>query len=310
MKSTKFLSGAVIITAALMFAGCYTQVQMRRPANDGYGYDRGSQEQTDQTPADSNYGDQYGDQSYADSSDGYVNNNFDYQPNYGSDYWYNSPRIYGGLYWSSPFYDPFYWDPYGLWAYSPGFFYGAFGYPYYHNFYYGYGNGYGYGYGGKYGYGYNGTRTRDTRNIRNNNGYRNGSGRGSVAGSGINNPVPTTATRTQPGTVSRSGNNNGRTYSNGRPGRVSRQTNQIQGRSSARYYNRGNSSNRNSAPANRQGVSRSAPQQRSSGSYSAPRSSSPPARAYSGSGSSGGSSRGSSGGGGGNNSSGGGRRGR
>jgi len=236
---------------------------MRSPGNYGYSYHRGTQD--NQAPADSNYSnqygdqnypdssysDQYGDQNYPDSSDGSVNNYYGWPPYYGSDYGYNSPYVYAGLYWNSPFYDPFYWDPYGLWAFSPGFYYGGFGY--------GYGHGLGYGHGGI-------TRTRGTGNIRNNDGSRN------ISGINPNNRVPTTSARTlQPGTygtVSSAGNI---TRSNGRNSRiVNRQTSQMQ----RRYYNRGNSYRRNSgSKGSQQNVNRSAP-----------RSSSPPSRSYSGGG--------------------------
>jgi hypothetical protein len=314
MKTSRILSGVIVIAATLFLAGCYTQFATRGAGGYGYGYDQGSQ--YDQSPADSTYGDQYGDQNYPDSTygqDNYDYGNPPYAPYYGSDYGYNSPNIYSGLYWSSPFYDPFYWDPYGLWSYYPGLYMGAFGfYPYYHNLYYG---GYGYGYGGygygQYGNGNNFTRTRGRSNLRTNDGTRNPGGREGIAGT-HNTPYPTTAARgTRPGyngAVTRGGN---------RTSRINRQAYQNQRREYYRYYNRNNSYSRNNAQnrnntynrnnnsaGSQRSVSRPAPQ-RQSGYYSAPRSSSGSSagRSYSGGGNS---SRGSSGGG----SSSGGRRGR
>jgi hypothetical protein len=287
MKRIKILSGLCLLVSALLFAGCYTQFPMRISGGYGYSYHRGTQ--NNQTPTDSNYGnqygdqnypdsinsDQYGDQNYPDSSDGIVNNYYGCPPYYGNDYGYNSPYVYGGLYWNSPFYDPFYWDPYGLWAFGPGFYYGAFGfYPYYHNLYYG-----SYGYGHGLGYGHGGfTQTRGTGNLRNIDGSR------SISGINSNNRIPTTTARTlQPrnyGTLSSAGNI---IRSTGKINRsMSHQTSQMQ----RKYYNRGNSYRRNTgSKSTQQNVNRPAP-----------RSYSPPARSYSG--------------GGGRSSSGGGRRGR
>jgi len=305
MKKRSILSGLILIAAAFMFAGCYTEIVLRSPGQDMYGYSDDQNTQDNQTPADSTYGEQYGDQAYPDSTGGIVNNDYMGGP-YDGPYCLGT-HYYSGLYWGSSFYDPYYWDPFGLWSpYYYGFYFSPFGfYPYYHNLYYGYGYGNGWGYG--YGYGYGGNyrngyvRTRDVKNLRDNNGTRNIGGRAAVAGTDRSNPVPTTSMTTRNGsTIQRSGRANvsrsGRTISR-------QQYYQMQ----RRYYNRSNAyynSGRNNSSANTQrSAVRSAPQRSgSTSSYSAPRSS--------GGGQSSARSSGGGGGGGSRSSGGGGRRGR
>jgi len=147
MKKLKIFSGVCLLTAVLLFTG-------------GYSYSYQLSLQAKQAVADSNSSDQNADQNYPDSSNVSGNSDYGYQPYNNNNYEYYSPYVFEYPYWDSPFYDPFIWNPYGLWAFSPGFYYGAFGfYPYNHNFRYG-------GYG--YGYGHNGiTGSRDEGNIRN-----------------------------------------------------------------------------------------------------------------------------------------------
>lgn len=303
MKTIKILNWLVVALTALILSGCYTMIEMRDRGNDNNGYSNDENSQNYQTPADSNYGDQY-DQQDMDSSQTNINNYYGYSPYYGSDYWYGSPRVHLGFVWGTPFYDPFYWDPFGLWTYYPYNFYSPFVYNPYNYGYYGYYNGF---YNGYYN-GYNGHnlyRSRDTRNVRNNNGLRDPGSRGTVTRT--NTPNTTSSGRTATTVAPRnsgSGNSSGRvsrssgnTRSTGRSygSRGSSRQYQMQMRGYARSnYNRneGNRTSNNQPNTNRYSQPRSGSS--NSGSYSAPRSSGPPPARSSG-GNSGGGSRSSSG---------------
>jgi len=326
MKNLKILFGSVLVIAVMLLSGCYTQVAMTDNGSDNSGYDNNSQGNY-QTPADTNYGnqyDQYGNQDNYDSTQQGTGNNYyyNYPPSYGgpwSSYDWN-PRFSLGFYWGSPFYDPYYWDPFGLWSYYPGYYpyYSSFYPTYYPNYYYGY-NGY---YGGIYG-GYTTIipRSHDTYRLRNNDGFRNSEDRSGATNrnnGGILTTAPgtvggrteptartmnkPTTTRNEPTTVS--GRNNGRQTS-GRTyaPRSGNGRNNYTNYNHSRVQNRNNNSGRNEprtyAPARRTyspPPRTYSPPQRSYSppprSYSAPRSYSPPARS-----SGGGSSRSSSGGG-------------
>ncbi len=294
MKNLKYLFGSILVITALFLSGCYTQVAMTDNGsnNSGYGYNNNSQGYY-QTPADSNYGDQYGYQNYQDSTQQgtannyyynnppYYNNSPYYSPwsSWNSYYW--NPSFSLGFYWGSPFYDPNYWDPFGLWSYNyPGYYpyYNSF-YPSYYPYYYGY-NGY---YSGLYG-GYSTIipRTHDTYQLRNNDGFRNSGDRGSLTrtngsilvsspssyggrsepyGRTMNKP---SSTGNAPAAVSGRSNNgrqmSGRAY-NGRSGNA---------RNNNGYYNGARVQNRNN---------NSRPEPRT---YTPPRRTySPPARTYS-----------------------------
>lgn len=93
------------------------------------------------------------DTAYASGGNTYITNNY-----YDDDYYSYASRIrrFHSPWWGLDYYDPFYYDPFGLsfgWNSWTGWNFG-FGWPYYSSFYspyYGYGYGYGYG-----GYGYRG----------------------------------------------------------------------------------------------------------------------------------------------------------
>ncbi len=300
MKNLKIWSGIILIIAAFLFGGCYTQLAM----NNGYGSGNDQGYQNGQTPADSLYGDQYG---YSDSSSYYQNGNFnDYynQPPWSWDnYYYGYPSFtrypfwrYNfslGFGWGDGFYNPYYWDPYGLWTgYYPGYWGPYPYYPSYYNPYYGY---YGSYYGG-YGYYNNGhqyTRSREMIGLRNDNGggrgdrNRNGrDGNSGIYSTSSSRPEPYSTTGSnnnarRPASVSNTNNNRNQSRSSGRTYRSPRNNNgRNQGYTGSRSGTRRQENRPTySQPGNRGSSSyhpRSEPR-----SYQPPRSYSPPARTYS-----------------------------
>ncbi len=306
MKNIKILSVLIIILTALFFGGCYTQIAMNdngdNYGNDNYGYNNDQNSQDYQTPADSAYGDQYDSLSQIEPTT--INNYYFGYPRYwGSMYYGYSPSYSFGVTWGFPYYNPYYWDPFGIWNYYPTYYnpysyYGGYYNPYY------YGN---YGYYGYYGSYYSkiANRSRETNRLRNNDGFRNNGDRGNTfVGNNDATTIPTVSTNrnepiSRPVTTNsgRSGsvnstNNRGSQRVEGRPvesgrnnsGRtISRQTYQV--RKIEYYRNTNRESNRtyspNNSETNRNNSNRSYNNQRNAGRYEAPRSYSPPQRSYS-----------------------------
>ncbi len=306
MKNLKLWSGIIMIITAFLFGGCYTQVAM----NNGYGdnnseYGDGNDQgyQNDQTPADSVYGDQYG---YADSLGSNQNNYFnDYynQPPWANDYFYGySPlnrnpfwrynsNFSLGFGWGNDFYNPYSWDPYGLWTnYYPGY-WGP--YPYYPTYYDPYYSPY---WGGNWYYN-NGrhykTRTGEMTRLRNDNGFNRGDR------NGYRQPSSTTVYSTS--TVRYEPDNTSRSSNRSTTSSVNNSNDRNQNRSSRSSYrsprnNNGRSEGTNNVrkssgrqenhptytrPANRSRSNNSSQPRSEPRRYEAPKSYSPPARTYS-----------------------------
>ncbi len=306
MKNIKFFSVVILIFTGLFLSGCYTQIAMNdngndsgydNSGNDSYGYNNDQNSQDYQTPADSAYGDQY--DSLSQYEPNTINNYYFGYPRYwGSSSWSYYPSYSFGISWGFPYYNPYYWDPFGIWTYYPTYYnpysyYGGYYNPYYNYGYYGY-----YGYYGSY---YSGiiNRTRSASRLRNNDGFRNGGDRGGII-SGTNGATTIS-------TVSSNRNEpTGRTLTNnsGRNGSVNTNNNRTSGRVEARpvengrnnsgrivsrqYYQmrrvgtyRNNNEANNRTNANRNNSNSTYNNQRNSGRYEAPRSYSPPQRTYS-----------------------------
>lgn len=307
MKNIKLFSGLILILSALFLGGCYTQIAMNdngdNNGNDNYGYNNDQNSQDYQTPADTTYGNQYDtlDNQYEPNT---INNYYFGYPRYsGSFCWGNYPSYSVGINFGFPYYNPYYWDPFGLWSYYPTYYN-----PYYYNpysYYGGYYNPYYYGNYGYYGYygNYNsGTvqRSNSTTRLRNNDGFRSGGDRGIVTGTNGNTSVPTanttrnepsgrtvTTTRSSSGQSVYSNNRNngrvvGRSVESGRnnSGRtISRQNYRMERKAYTRTYDRNNNNRNNSgynSNSNRNNSNNNYGNQRSSGRYEAPRTYSPP----------------------------------
>ena len=185
MKKLKLLSGIIMIITAFLFGGCYTQVAMSSNNGDNsnsYGYSNDQENQNDQTPADSTYGDQYGDNGYyQDQQPGSIDNNYyGYPPFAQNPFWRYNSSFSIGFGWGSSFFDPYYWDPFGLWtSYYPNYWGPNPYYPVYYDPYYSpyWGGNWFYNNGQRY------TRSREMNNLRNDNGYRTRGDRNSYGGS-------------------------------------------------------------------------------------------------------------------------------
>jgi|YelNatPaOPRAMG01_1025707.scaffolds.fasta_scaffold00075_8 hypothetical protein len=211
MKKIKNLSWMILVISAFLFSGCYTQLAVSNSGNDNYGYSddqNNSDNQNYQTPSDSLYGDQYNNNdstNYQYYQDGNIDNNNYYGPYFGSSYfcpnpfWGYSPAFTIGFGWNYGFFDPYYWDPFGLWTNYYPYYYGPYPfYPTYYSPYYG-------NYWGGYGF-YSGTRYRrpnDISTIRNNNGLRQemGSRDGSVRQGNYPTSIPTRTSNTTSNTI-------------------------------------------------------------------------------------------------------------
>jgi uncharacterized membrane protein YgcG len=181
VKMKKLNLHILIATVSLLFlGGCYTQLNVQKPASERVVYERESDAYSDY------YGDEYYD-SYADTveySDGTVINNYYYYdyPHHRRYYQYYYPSVtigmhFGSFWYSSWCYDPFYWGWRGYCYYpsyviyypSPYYYYPSY---FYHSGYWSYRD-----------YNIIKERTREGYRLRNNDGLRGSSTRGSMVAS-------------------------------------------------------------------------------------------------------------------------------
>ncbi len=191
MKKFKILAGTLVLAAAFLFGGCYTQLSTKPFANQEYSYtpNRDSQNDgyNDEYYTDSTYSNDsgyYNDEEYEDYDgeyyqDGAVNNYYIGAPFYRRYFSHYYPTISVGVYYGSYFYDPFWYDPfyYDPWAWCgtcyPSY-YSPFAYYYPRNYGYGY---YDYWYGSSTSYKYRNERRSDNMtSLRNTDGLRGGLG--------------------------------------------------------------------------------------------------------------------------------------